>query len=210
MLFDSQNKLIAAKQGDENARGELLNTFRPYLNVIAQRMLDDRIQGRMDFSDVVQATFLEASRDFHSFRGETVESFLAWLRNILKNNISTAHQEHLATQKRSARREVSMAAPAGDNGSEVQLANMLPAETSTPSQRLMRDEAAVVLANCLEQIPDTQRDAIRMRYLEGMSLKEISQKMDKSEMAVAGLLKRGLQGLRDEMRAIQSTLSSLM
>jgi RNA polymerase sigma-70 factor (ECF subfamily) len=210
MLFDSQNKLIAAKQGDENARGELLNTFRPYLNVIAQRMLDDRIQGRLDFSDVVQATFLEASRDFHSFRGETVESFLAWLRNILKNNISTAHQEHLATQKRSARREVSMAAPAGDNGSEVQLANMLPAETSTPSQRLMRDEAAVVLANCLEQIPDTQRDAIRMRYLEGMSLKEISQKMDKSEMAVAGLLKRGLQGLRDEMRAIQSTLSSLM
>jgi RNA polymerase sigma-70 factor (ECF subfamily) len=210
MLFDSQNKLIAAKQGDENARGELLNTFRPYLNVIAQRMLDDRIQGRLDFSDVVQATFLEASRDFHSFRGETVESFLAWLRNILKNNISTAHQEHLATQKRSARREVSMAAPAGDNGSEVQLANLLPAETSTPSQRLMRDEAAVVLANCLEQIPDTQRDAIRMRYLEGMSLKEISQKMDKSEMAVAGLLKRGLQGLRDEMRAIQSTLSSLM
>jgi len=210
MLFDSQNKLIAAKQGDENARGELLNTFRPYLNVIAQRMLDDRIQGRMDFSDVVQATFLEASRDFHSFRGDTVESFLAWLRNILKNNISTAHQEHLATQKRSARREVSMAAPAGDNGSEVQLANILPAETSTPSQRLMRDEAAVVLANCLEQIPDTQRDAIRMRYLEGMSLKEISQKMDKSEMAVAGLLKRGLQGLRDEMRAIESTLSSLM
>jgi RNA polymerase sigma-70 factor (ECF subfamily) len=210
MLFDSQNKLIAAKQGDENARGELLNTFRPYLNVIAQRMLDDRIQGRMDFSDVVQATFLEASRDFHSFRGDTVESFLAWLRNILRNNISTAHQEHLATQKRSARREVSMASPAGDNGSEVQLANMLPAETSTPSQRLMRDEAAVVLANCMEQIPDTQRDAIRMRYLEGMSLKEISQKMDKSEMAVAGLLKRGLQGLRDEMRAIQSTLSSLM
>jgi RNA polymerase sigma-70 factor (ECF subfamily) len=49
-----------------------------------------------------------------------------------------------------------------------------------------------------------------MRYLEGMSLKEISKKMDKSEMAVAGLLKRGLQGLRDEMRTIQSTLSSLM
>ncbi|MFN9852137.1 MAG: RNA polymerase sigma factor, partial [Planctomycetota bacterium] len=61
-----------------------------------------------------------------------------------------------------------------------------------------------------EQIPDTQREAIRMRYLEGMSLKEISKKMDKSEMAVAGLLKRGLQGLRDEMRTIQSTLSSLM
>ncbi|MFN9436980.1 MAG: sigma-70 family RNA polymerase sigma factor [Planctomycetota bacterium] len=210
MLFDSQDKLVAAKRGDETARGELLDRFRPYLNVIAQRMLDDRIQGRLDFADVVQATFMEASRDFDSFRGESVESFLAWLRNILRNNIATAHQEHLVTQKRSARREISMATPTGDPGSEVQLANILPAETSTPSQRIMRDEAAVVLATCLEQIPDTQREAIRMRYLEGMSLKEISKKMDKSEMAVAGLLKRGLQGLRDEMRTIQSTLSSLM
>ncbi|MFN6131030.1 MAG: sigma-70 family RNA polymerase sigma factor [Planctomycetota bacterium] len=210
MLFDSQDKLVAAKRGDETARGELLDRFRPYLNVIAQRMLDDRIQGRLDFADVVQATFMEASRDFDSFRGESVESFLAWLRNILRNNIATAHQEHLVTQKRSARREISMATPTGDPGSEVQLANILPAETSTPSQRIMRDEAAVVLATCLEQIPDNQREAIRMRYLEGMSLKEISKKMDKSEMAVAGLLKRGLQGLRDEMRTIQSTLSSLM
>jgi RNA polymerase sigma-70 factor (ECF subfamily) len=209
MLFDSQEKLIAAKQGDENARGELLNRFRPYLNVIAQRMLDDRVQGRLDFSDVVQATFLEASRDFIAFRGDSVESFLAWLRNILKHNIATAHQEHLATQKRSARREVNMAAPAGEEGA-VPIVNLLPAETSTPSQRIMRDEAAVVLASCLEQIPDTQRDAIRMRYLEGMSLREISEKIGKSEMAVAGLLKRGLQGLRVEMRAIETSLSSLM
>jgi RNA polymerase sigma-70 factor (ECF subfamily) len=183
MLFDSQDKLIAAKRGDEDARGELLNRFRPYLNVIAQRMLDDRIQGRLDFADVVQATFLEASRDFGSFRGDTVETFLAWLRHILRNNIATAHQEHLATQKRSARREVSMAVPVGGEGSDFQLAHILPAETSTPSQRIMRDEAAVVLATCLEQIPNTQREAIRMRYLEGMSLKEIAKKMDKSEMA---------------------------
>jgi len=47
-----------------------------------------------------------------------------------------------------------------------------------------------------------------MRYLEGMSLKEISDRMDKSEMAVAGLLKRGLQGLRIEMQAFRSGMSS--
>lgn len=210
MLFDSQEKLAAAKAGDEAARGELLNRFRPYLNVIAQRLLDERIQSRLDFADVVQATFLEASRDFDAFRGETVESFLAWIRHILKNNVATAHQEHLATQKRSAHREISMAVPAGGDGSAVDLGAALPAETSTPSQRVMRDEAAVVLATCLEQIPETQREAIRMRYLEGMTLRQISDRMGKSEMAVAGLLKRGLQGLRDEMRAIQSGMSSLM
>ena len=73
---------------------------------------------------------------------------------------------------------------------------------------MMRDEASVVLANCLEQLPETQREAIRMRYLEGMSLKEISERIEKSEMAVAGLLKRGLRTLREEMANRQNGLSA--
>lgn len=210
MLFDSTEKLNAAKEGDETAKGELLNRFRPYLNVIAQRLLDHRIQGRLDHTDVVQVTYLEASRDFGDFNGKSVESLLAWLRNILKNNIATAHQEHLATQKRSARREIDLGIKRKNDDSALGIENILPSESSTPSQRMMKSEAAAVLALCLERIPETQREAIRMRYLEGMSLKDISERMGKSEMAVAGLLKRGLQGLREAMQALQSSLSSLM
>ena len=199
MLFDSQQILDQAKQGDEKAKGELLNRFRPYLNVIAQRMLDDRLQGRMDSADVVQTTYLEASRDFPQFRGESVESLLAWLANILRNNVATAHQEHLVTQKRSARKEVVLRVASESGGSSLGMEDLIPSESSSPSQRLMRDEAAVVLASCLDKIPETQREAIRMRYLEGMSLKSISDRTGKSEMAVAGLLKRGLRALREVM-----------
>lgn len=199
MLFDSQKILDQAKQGDEKAKGELLNRFRPYLNVIAQRMLDDRLQGRMDSADVVQTTYLEAARDFHQFRGESIESLLAWLANILRNNVATAHQEHLVAQKRSARKEVVLRIASESGGSSLGMADLVPSESSTPSQRLMRDEAAVVLAACLDKIPETQREAIRMRYLEGMSLKSISDRIGKSEMAVAGLLKRGLRALREVM-----------
>jgi len=199
VLFDTQQILDQAKQGDEKAKGELLNRFRPYLNVIAQRMLDDRLQGRMDSADVVQTTYLEASRDFPQFRGESVESLLAWLANILRNNVATAHQEHLVTQKRSARKEVVLRVASESGGSSLGMADFIPSESSSPSQRLMRDEAAVVLASCLDKIPETQREAIRMRYLEGMSLKSISDRTGKSEMAVAGLLKRGLRALREVM-----------
>jgi RNA polymerase sigma-70 factor (ECF subfamily) len=199
VLFDSQQILDQAKQGDEKAKGELLNRFRPYLNVIAQRMLDDRLQGRMDSADVVQTTYLEASRDFPQFRGESIESLLAWLANILRNNVATAHQEHLVTQKRSARKEVVLRVASESGGSSLGMADLIPSESSSPSQRLMRDEAAVVLASCLDKIPETQREAIRMRYLEGMSLKSISDRTGKSEMAVAGLLKRGLRALREVM-----------
>lgn len=207
MLFDSQEILAKAKQGDEAAKGELLNRFRPYLNVIAQRHLDERLQSRMDYADVVQITFLEATRDFNHFRGDTVESLLAWLRNILRNNVSTAHQHHLAAQKRSARKEVTMRVSSESGGSSLGMQDMVPSESSSPSQRMMRDEASVVLATCLEQLPETQREAIRMRYLEGMSLKEISERVEKSEMAVAGLLKRGLRTLREEMANRQNGLS---
>jgi len=142
MLFDSKDKLIAAKAGDDAAKGELLNRFRPYLSVIAQRLLDNRIQGRLDHADVVQVTYLEASRDFDDFNGESVESLLAWLRNILKNNIATAHQEHLATQKRSARREIDLGAGRKSDDSSPGIENILPSEASSPSQRMMKGEAA--------------------------------------------------------------------
>jgi RNA polymerase sigma-70 factor, ECF subfamily len=208
MLFDSQQVLALAKAGDDAAKGELLNRFRPYLNVIAQRHLDERLQSRLDYADVVQITFLEATRDFGAFRGESIESLLAWLRNILRNNVSTAHQQHLIAQKRSARKEVTLRVTSESGGSSLGMQDMVPSESSSPSQRMMRDEASVVLADCLEQLPATQREAIRMRYLEGMSLKEISERIDKSEMAVAGLLKRGLRALRQEMASRQSGLSN--
>lgn len=190
-----QELLNQAIAGDNEALGELLEDYRAYLMVLAQRYMDNRLRSRMDAADVVQITFMEAQRDLGSFRGHHIEELLGWLRHILRNNVSSAHQRHLTTQKRSAKREVSNS----PTDSRPALTELAPSDVSSPSQRMMRDEAAVYLANCLEDIPDTQREALRLRYVEGCSLKEISAKMEKSEMAVAGLLKRGLQALRNQM-----------
>ncbi len=190
-----QQLLDNAQAGSAEALGELLEDYRAYLTVLAQRYLDTRLRGRLDAADIVQVTFLEAQRDLPNFRGHQIEELLGWLRHILRNNVSSAHQRHLYTQKRSAGREVSNS-PTDSRPAHTDLA---PSETTSPSQRMMRDEAAVFLADCLEDLPDTQREALRLRYVEGLSLKQISEMMDKSEMAVAGLLKRGLQALRNKM-----------
>ncbi|MCA9129446.1 MAG: sigma-70 family RNA polymerase sigma factor [Planctomycetales bacterium] len=196
-----QQLLDQALGGDAESLGELLQDYRAYLTVLAERYLDNRLRGRLDAADVVQITFMEAQRDLPSFRGTQIEELLGWLRHILRNNVSSAHQKHIHTQKRSAGREVSNS----PTDSRPALTDMAPAETTSPSQRLMRDEAAVYLASCLEEIPDTQREAIRLRYVEGQSLRQIAELMDKSEMAVAGLLKRGLQALRSRMISDSST-----
>lgn len=190
-----QQLLNEALQGNRESLGRLLEEYRAYLMVLAQRYLDPRLRGRLDPADIVQVTFLEAQRDLPAFRGQFIEELLGWLRNILRNNISSAHQKHLYTLKRSAGRE--SVNQRLDNGPS--LTDLVPSETTSPSQRAMRDEAAVYLANCLQTLPETQREALRLRYVEGQSLKEISAQMDKSEMAVAGLLKRGLQALREKM-----------
>ncbi|MEM8734381.1 MAG: sigma-70 family RNA polymerase sigma factor [Planctomycetota bacterium] len=190
-----QELLNQALAGDADALGELLEHYRAYLTVLAQRYLDQRLKGRLDPADVVQVTFLEAQRDLPAFRGHQIEELLGWLRHILRNNVSSAHQKHIYTQKRSAGREVSNS----PTDSRPAITDLAPSETTSPSQRMMRDEAAVYLANCLEDLPDTQKEALRLRYVEGCSLKQISEAMDKTEMAVAGLLKRGLKALRNRM-----------
>jgi len=190
-----QQLLEEAQSGNAESLGRLLEDYRAYLTVLAQRYLDPRLSGRLDPADVVQITFLEAQRDLGSFRGHQIEELLGWLRNILRNNVSSAHQRHLFTQKRSAGREVSNS----PTDSRPAITDLAPSETTSPSQRVMRDEAAVYLANCLEDLPDTQREALRLRYVEGYSLKQMADAMRKSEMAVAGLLKRGLQTLRERM-----------
>lgn len=196
-----QQLLDEALAGNNESLGELLEHYRAYLTVLAQRYLDHRLKGRLDASDVVQVTFLEAQRDLPNFRGHQIEELLGWLRHILRNNVSSAHQKHIFTQKRSAGREVSNS----PTDSRPAITDLAPSETTSPSQRMMRDEAAVYLSNCLEDLPDTQREALRLRYVEGCSLKQISESMDKSEMAVAGLLKRGLKALRNRMVSDSST-----
>ncbi|RMF40718.1 MAG: sigma-70 family RNA polymerase sigma factor [Planctomycetota bacterium] len=192
---EHQHLLDAALQGDEEAFGLLLDQYRPYLLVIARRSLDPRLRQRLDPADLVQTTFLEAQRDFRAFRGQSIAQLLGWLRNILRHNVSTAHQRHLFTEKRSAGREVTNRSSDSQPGH----VDRALAETTSPSQRVIRGEFVDMLLVQLAELPDTQAEALRLRYLESLTLKEIAEAMGKSEVAVAGLLKRGLQTLRNRM-----------
>jgi RNA polymerase sigma-70 factor (ECF subfamily) len=165
--------------------------------MLAHRYLSERLRRRVDPADIVQLTYLEAKRDLPAFRGETPAEFAGWLRGMLKNNVATAVTRHVTTQKRSLKREVN-ASPAGrgKDSAEGGWIQQLPGSTTSPSGVAIRAEAVVALLDALHQLPETQAEAIRLRYMEGLPLAEIVERMGKSDTAVAGLLKRGLQKLR--------------
>ena len=146
-----------------------------------------QVQGRMDPSDVIQMTWWSAFRAFPKFEGD-IDAFVGWLCRIHDRNLQDVVRDQHA-EKRAIRREVS--------GSAAFPEALLQA--TSPSQHLAKLEQQELLKRHVDSLPVTQREAVRLRYFEGMAIAEIVQKIGRSDTAVAGLLKRGLSKLRELM-----------
>ena len=170
-----------------------LDGYYQYLLLLARVHLDPRLVRKLDASDVVQQTLLEAYEQWGQFRGQDETELAAWLRQILVHNLDDALRG-FRRAKRDVARERSLE-DAVDHSS-ARLEAWLAAEQSSPSQQAMRHERAIRLANALAELPDAQREAIVLQHWHGQSLAEIAEQLGRTRTAVAGLLKRGLKRLR--------------
>ncbi len=170
-----------------------LDRFRDYLRLLARLHLDPRLRAKLDPSDIVQQTLLQAHRARDQVRAQSDGELAAWLRQILARNLAQAVRE-FARNKRDVGREQSLEQALGE--SSARLDRWLAAEQSSPSERAVRNEDALRLAVALEQLPEAQRDALVLQHWQGWSLAEIGQHLNRSPAAVAGLIKRGLKQLR--------------
>jgi RNA polymerase sigma-70 factor (ECF subfamily) len=191
--------LEQALRGDAEALGRLLEAQRAGLHRLAERQLEGRIAVRVDASDILQQTFLEAYRGFPQFAGRDMRELVAWLRSILNNKISGAIRDHAMLQKRDVSRERSMD---DSHGVGAPLKQDLDANFSTPSQKAMRGEQADRLEQALATLPDDQREAVRLRHLEGRALADIAVQLGRTPAAAAGLIKRGMKTLRRRLHEI--------
>lgn len=179
-----QELLRKALLGDKEALGDLLERHREYLRLLAQRGLRRVTEARLGASDVVQRTCLSVVRNFGQFNGKEIAEFIVWLRRIHERNVHDAVREHVDAARRAVEKEQPMQP------------EIVSTPEPTPSSRAMANEQAVLLAIAMKSLLEDQREAIRLRHLEGFSLAEIANQMGRSETSVAGLLKRGMQALR--------------
>lgn len=188
-----QAALERARQGDGQALGELLESFRPYLSVVARALRSGRWQAKVGDSDVLQDALLEAHRSFAAFRGATVEEFAGWLRQIVVGTTGHALRD-LGAAKRDAAREQAVAG----------LSELIPADGSTPSGRVIRREQSVQIAEALCRLPEDMQLVILARHVDEIPYAELAEPLGRTEAAVRVLYTRALRRLRDECQGPNS------
>src|ERR1700735_2333236 len=90
--------LVEARQGSEKALGELFESCRNYLLLVANQELDPVLRAKVSPLDLVQETFLRAHHAFDRFTGSTEDELLAWLRRILLNHLINVGEQFRGTQ----------------------------------------------------------------------------------------------------------------
>lgn len=182
----------------EDTDGASLDGFRSYLRVLANMQLDRRVRSKIDASDIVQQTLLQAHKAREQFQGENEAQRAAWLRQILARNLIHATRD-MTREKRDVRREKSMQAALDQ--SSMRLERLLSADVSSPSMKVQRQEQILSVASAIDALPEPQREALLLHYLEQKSLPEIAAAMDRTRGSVAGLVRRALEALRKSLGA---------
>jgi RNA polymerase sigma-70 factor (ECF subfamily) len=191
--------LAQARAGDHEALGQVLEGYREYLRLLARARVGHDLRVRLDPSDLVQETLLEAQRDFGQFLGGSEAELAVWLRRILARNLADQLKYH-QSQKRDVGREQRLDALI------EQAHEALAAPLSTPSKQASRREQAVVMANALARLPEDYREVIALRHIEGRSFEEIAGHMGRSAGAVRMLWMRALERLGEVMEKVDAAL----
>ena len=148
-----------------------LNAYRDYLGLLARIQLGPRLQAKMDTSDVVQQTILQAHEARALFRGQTEPAKLAWLRAILANVIAVAARRY-ETRARDVRRERPLESQLELSSSRLEC--LLVADQTSPSQCAVRCEELLRLATVLARLPEDQRQVVELHHLKGLPMAEVA------------------------------------
>lgn len=185
--------IVAARSGDRDALGTLVEECRDYLLLIANQDLDSQLQAKLGGSDLVQESMLTAQACFEDFHGHNQAEFVAWIRQILKNDLRDAHRRYRGVEKRHVQREMTI-----DDSANAK--DKLKDQLSTPSTQAMHREQAALLAQSMASLPIEYQQVLQLRNWEQLSYEEIGQRMERSSEAARKLWGRAIVGLRNEMR----------
>ena len=179
------------------AIAEYIEQHRERLLAYIDSQLGAALRAKVEPEDLLQDVCADACRSVHEVRLEDC-SPMGWLCQVAQRRIVDAHRRHFGAQKRAAGREVPLGAPGGDT-QHVAIIDLLTASLTTASQAFSRNEKEIRLLEALSTLPPEQRQAVELRYGQGLPTKDIARRIGKSDGAVRVMLTRALAMLRERL-----------
>jgi RNA polymerase sigma-70 factor, ECF subfamily len=185
------------RSGDAQALAEFLTLRQPQLMAFIDRRLGMSLRRKIEPEDLYQEVSADALRSLGDIDLGDRDPF-NWLCQVAERRIIDAHRRFFGSQKRDAGKELSLHAAGGGaaDTSRPGLLNLLVASMTSASQAFSRDQKQMRMLTALEQLPEEHREALRLRYLEGMPSKQIADKLGKSDGAIRVMLTRSLAKLQ--------------
>ncbi len=163
---DDSALLLASRSGQPDAFERLFTCHRAYLRKAIGMRLDPRLRKRLDTSDILQETQMEAIRRLPKYLERRTVPVRIWLRQIAQEKLRDARRRHLGAARRQATREVAL-----PDGSAFQLARLVA--TSTPSEKAIQREVARLVREAIGQLEENDREILLMRNVEGLDYEAI-------------------------------------
>jgi RNA polymerase sigma-70 factor (ECF subfamily) len=190
---DETKKLVErTRNGDVSAFEELFNRHRRRLQKAIALRMDRRVAARVDTSDVLQETYMEAFQRFPKYLRQEGMPFYLWLYWIALKKIIGLHRRHLGAGKRTVQLEV----PLMPVDSSVHFVSGLIGRLPSPTQELANAELAERLRVALEQLNTDERDLILWRHFEQLSACDTAQLLNITEAAAKKRYIRAMERLR--------------
>ena len=189
--------LHKAREGNSEAREELFDKCRNYVAFVARSHVESWLRQKVDASDLIQQTLLEAHRGFDQFRGQTEGEWLAWLKQILKHNAADFVRHFRGTAKRQARREVPIHMQAAGLSDFIRE----PVDPgASPSQIVMQHEDEIRLADAVSKLSADHQEVIMLRNIQRLPFDEVAGRMGRTRPATQMLWMRAIKKLQQEIK----------
>jgi RNA polymerase sigma-70 factor, ECF subfamily len=193
---ETRRLLEEIRAGDSQALGQLLTRHQPYLLRFIELRLDQRLRARLEPGDVVQDAQMQAVRRFPRYLEQQPLPFRLWLRQLAHDRLLNLRRDHIGAARRSLAREVAL-----PEDSAAQLAARLWTSSSSPSQRLSRQELVQRVREAMDRLSKCDREILLLRHFEGLSNPEVGAMLSLTPSAVSKRYGRAVLRLHDLLLA---------
>jgi RNA polymerase sigma-70 factor, ECF subfamily len=174
----------------------LLAADRDALVARVARRVPRGMCGVVAAEDVVQEAALAAVASVGAFRPDGEDSLRRWLGGIVRHQLCDFIK---AQQRRNRSCRAAGVVTACGRAAAAPALEAVTAGDSSPCRAATDGEDRAALRRALAGLPAAYRDAIRLRYLEGLTVAQVADRLGRTTGAALMLCNRGLKRLRRAM-----------